>query len=195
MSLDKYKNILEEIKRLPVSKPGTYLHLGCGPEILSGFINIDGFHNDPLVITHDFSNGLPFSPNSIDGIYSSHSLEHLPHRRAIFAIGSWLDVLKPGGRIYLAVPDLESIVQKIIDPNIPESEKDWHYYCLFGYQASSKIHWNDKNLDHPIDYGQFHTTGFTVKRLEYLFAKWQINELFKYDGWGTPSIYLEASKI
>jgi SAM-dependent methyltransferase len=196
--LNKYINILEnKIKQLPNSQSGLHLHLGCGPKFLAGFVNMDAYHEDSNVIKHDYSKGLPFASNSVDSIYSSHSLEHLPHRRAVFAIQNWYSVLKVGGKVYLAVPDLEVIMSKILDPSVKESDKDWFYYCLFGYQTSSEVHWNNKNLDLPIDPGQFHTTGFTMKRLEYLFAlnKFKIEEMFAYDGWGTPSIYLETIKM
>jgi SAM-dependent methyltransferase len=46
---------------------------------------------------------LPFRPESLDYIASSHLLEHLPN--PIAALDNWYRALKPGGLIYLVVPD------------------------------------------------------------------------------------------
>ncbi len=198
MSLDKMLKHLEEIKALPKTRPGTYLHMGCGPQILEGFINIDGYYEHPQVMKGDIGEKLPFEPNSVQGIYSSHSLEHLPIRKAYKALHFWVEMLAPGGKLYLAVPDLNEICRIMIDPNVPEDLKwDWYIYTLFGYQRNSAISTADKSLDHELDHGQFHTTGFTIPLLKRILEgqhRMKINDAFVYDGWGTPSIFLIAEK-
>lgn len=195
MSLEKYVDILEnKIKKLP-ENGGKHIHIGCGAAIYHGFSNIDAYFEHPDVIKSDFSSGLMFDDSSLDSIYSSHSLEHIPHRKVPFVIDEGFRALKSGGKFYLAVPDLEVICYRILDPNTPEEYMEWFYYCLFGYQINSNYPSNIANSHLlPVDHGQFHTTGFTEKRLRKLFANWQITEMFKYDGWGTPSIYLEATR-
>lgn len=193
MSLEKYVDILEnKIKKLPESG-GKHIQLGCGKSIYPGFINIDAYFEHPDVLKSDFSEGLAFADSSLDSIFSSHSLEHIPHRKIPFVIDEGFRALKSGGKFYLAVPDLDVICYRILDPNIPEDSLEWYYYCLFGYQINSNHPYDvDKSHLLPVDYGQFHTSGFTEKRLKKLFTNWQITEMFKYDGWRTPSIYMEA---
>lgn len=196
--LDQMLDRLEYIKKLPSLRPGVYLHLGCGPHILGGYLNIDGYHDaSEPVLTMDIGNPLPFAKNSVKAIYSSHSLEHLPIRTALKALSNWVDVLEPGGQLFLAVPDLEEICMKFIDVNTPEDQKwGWHIYTMFGYQINSSIPPSDKSLDYPVDHGQFHQTGFTANRLKHLMFErgMAVKELFKYDGWGTPSLFMNAEK-
>lgn len=53
-----------------------HLHLGCGPKYLPGFVNIDAnpFHKIDMWL--DVRNGLPFSSDQIESVYSTHTFEH-----------------------------------------------------------------------------------------------------------------------
>lgn len=171
-----------------------YLHLGCGPEIKEGFVNVDKYFKDPRVVNYDFFK-LPYEDASVDLIYCSHSLEHLPIRHAKMALSEWGRVLKTKGKLYLAIPDLQIIIHKLLDENISEQMYDWLLYTLFGYQTHTEN--NDPSiLDYEIDPGQFHVTGFTKKMIiRYLERNnIKITKIFNYDGWGTPSIWIEAEK-
>ncbi len=57
------------------------LNLGCGKNILAGWVNIDCTKLDGVDIIADFDKcatiPLPFEDNSIDGFYASHLIEHL----------------------------------------------------------------------------------------------------------------------
>jgi predicted SAM-dependent methyltransferase len=96
----------------PINSDGQVrLHLGCGPVDQKGFINIDaiGFsHVHHLSPVHP----LPmFRDESVDLIYVSHCLEHLDIEEVSRALKEWARVLKPGGMLRIAVPDLESILR------------------------------------------------------------------------------------
>ncbi len=58
----------------------------------------------------DADDGLPFKDGSVDGCYASHLLEHLPRETARRLLLECLRVLRSGGVLRLAVPDLEVIV-------------------------------------------------------------------------------------
>jgi len=189
--LNTYIQKLESIKKLPKSG-GLYLHLGCGPHILDNWINIDKYYEDPRVIKEDIYN---LDCKEVDGIYSSHSLEHLPIRHARLALKNWYKILKKGGVLYLAIPDLEETMRKILDSTITFTHRYfWYMHCLFGYQTDSSN--TSPSLDSEIDLGQFHTCGFTEELIRFYLNEdgFKVRELFKYDGWSTPSIYLEAEK-
>jgi predicted SAM-dependent methyltransferase len=60
----------------------------------------------------DATKGLPISDGSVDVLYSSHMLEHLDPGEASLFLKEARRVLRPGGTIRLAVPDLRQQVQE-----------------------------------------------------------------------------------
>jgi hypothetical protein len=196
-NLVKMLERLEYIKQLPKQQTESVcLHVGCGKNILDGFINIDKYYDDSRVINCDMYK-LPQSPNSISAIYSSHALEHLPIRRAKMCIENWYSILKQKGVLYLAIPDLEEIMHIFLDPNVPDNAKEyWYMYTLFGYQADCSDLENAYRNDIPVDPGQFHTCGFSKKSISKLLTDngFVIQDIYNYDGYATPSIWVEAKK-
>ena len=191
---NKYVQIIENIKLLPKVFGGKFLHLGCGKNIYDGWINVDKYYNDGRVRREDIFS-LSDDENSVEALYSSHSLEHLPIRHAQLALANWHKVLRVGGKLYLAIPDLELTMHCILNKGIRfEDRYNWFMYVLFGYQTSCE----DLNptINASIDQGQFHTCGFTEESIRHYLsvAGFKINELFHYDGFNTPSIYVEAEK-
>jgi hypothetical protein len=57
----------------------------------------------------DVTKGLPVAPNSCDGVYASHVLEHLCLADFRVALANTLSYLKPGGIFRLVVPDMERL--------------------------------------------------------------------------------------
>lgn len=55
----------------------------------------------------DVIRGLPVGKASVDAVYASHVLEHLSRSDFGKALGHVHDILRPGGRFRLIVPDLE----------------------------------------------------------------------------------------
>lgn len=74
------------------------------------------------ILIHDLTKPLPFKNNSVDCIYSSHTLEHLYFDDAKKLLNECFRVLKPGGLIRVVVPDLkayanEYLSEKKLEPN------------------------------------------------------------------------------
>ncbi|ETR67103.1 MAG: hypothetical protein OMM_11950, partial [Candidatus Magnetoglobus multicellularis str. Araruama] len=90
------------------------LNLGCGRCYHSDWINIDIQSSGPDVIAHNLFHGIPYTDNSVDVVYHSHLLEHMPKQFGPVFIRECFRVLKNGGIIRIAVPDLEQIVQEYI---------------------------------------------------------------------------------
>lgn len=86
---------------------GSYVNLGCGPNINKDFVNIDASWLPGLDICCDVSRGLPISDGFIDGIYSEHCLEHLTLSEARALLSECRRILAPKSMIRIAVPDLE----------------------------------------------------------------------------------------
>ena len=62
----------------------------------------------------DILNGLSLELNSCDGIYCSHTLEHLSYYDCQIAIKNTFNLLKPGGIFRCVVPDLEASARKYV---------------------------------------------------------------------------------
>ncbi len=85
------------------------VHLGCGPNLLPGWINTD-LHPHSGAIFLDVRRGFPFEPDSVDFIFNEHMIEHLSFEDGHRMLESCFRVLKPGGRIRTSTPDLNFLV-------------------------------------------------------------------------------------
>jgi len=87
------------------------VHLGCWHRNIPGFVNVDLC--DMAHIHHKAGiDRLPmFADNSVDLIYSSHSLEYFDRVEVSAVLAEWRRVLKPGGILRVAVPDFESLIR------------------------------------------------------------------------------------
>jgi SAM-dependent methyltransferase len=91
-----------------------WINLGCGPRPLEGFVNVDLLEAPGVDVVADVSGRLPFDDGSVDLLYASHVLEHLPTARVSEVLREWRRVLRDGGRILIAVPDLERIAHLLV---------------------------------------------------------------------------------
>lgn len=91
-----------------------YVNLGCGSRHHSAWLNYD-IVGGPGVIAHDLRQGIPLPDNSCDAVYHSHVLEHLRPVEAAGLLRECFRVLKPGGILRVAVPDLERICRAYLD--------------------------------------------------------------------------------
>jgi SAM-dependent methyltransferase len=80
------------------------INLGSGDPLLHGWVNLDGARGDEIF-------PLPYPDASADEIRASHVLEHFSHRMIGAVLADWTRVLRPGGMLRVAVPDLELIAQ------------------------------------------------------------------------------------
>jgi len=80
------------------------LHLGCGPNIRPGWVNVD--LNAKADLRIDLRKSLPFVDDSCVITHSEHFLEHLDFPDGICEfLRECFRVTKPGGRISIGVPD------------------------------------------------------------------------------------------
>lgn len=79
------------------------LNLGAGDVPIDGYVNIDrkmGQEAYPL----------DYEDNSVDEIRASHILEHFGMNEISKVLKNWVDKLKPGGLLKIAVPDFNKII-------------------------------------------------------------------------------------
>jgi SAM-dependent methyltransferase len=90
------------------------LHVGCACEPLpkqmahcrETRLDLDPAWNPDILA--DMSE-LPAGIGPFDAVFSCHSLEHLPFHKIQPCLKGWLNVLRPGGVVFLIVPDLTGI--------------------------------------------------------------------------------------
>jgi predicted SAM-dependent methyltransferase len=111
--------ILGAIKRAVLdqkSDPTLKLHLGCGPVILEGWVNIDAAPQQDKVVAMRLPDGLrQFEDCSARFIYASHVVEHLDYRtEAPALVKECHRVLASGGVWRIIVPGIEGIIRAYV---------------------------------------------------------------------------------
>lgn len=86
---------------------GAYINLGCGPNLLKSFVNIDYEWLPGLDICCDITKGIPAEDGIARGIYSEHCLEHLTLDQCRFVLLECHRVLAPKATLRIVVPDLQ----------------------------------------------------------------------------------------
>lgn len=133
--LVRHKVVSDYLASHPVRK----LQIGCGGNILSGWLNSDlnpvrsmgvyianhqedhasegnGAHEQatphPLrdIIFLDATRQLPFADDIFDYVFSEHMIEHIGYSDAMGLLKEIFRVLKPGGKLRLSTPDLRFLI-------------------------------------------------------------------------------------
>lgn len=86
------------------------LHLGCGDKILPNFTNIDIRPMEGVDLVEDISTLKKIEDNSVELIYACHVLEHFGRNEYINVLTRWFNLLEDGGKLRLAIPDFEEVV-------------------------------------------------------------------------------------
>jgi predicted SAM-dependent methyltransferase len=86
------------------------LHLGCGGNILSGWLNTDLEPGSSDVARVDLTERLPFEDACFNYIFSEHVIEHLSYSQGLGMLSECHRVLRSGGRIRISTPDLAFLV-------------------------------------------------------------------------------------
>lgn len=135
------------------------LNLGCGEKILAGFVNIDCRKLPRVDVVLDLEKeNLPYEDGSVDEVSLEDFLEHLSEARQRPFLVEVHRVLKPGGKVFIKLPDLERIAKRycgLTHGTSPQHEGDAEIMAatLYGGQ----------NYDH-----NFHKWGYdwhSLKRI------------------------------
>ena len=107
----------EKVNELTNSGQDVKLHLGCGPFLFDGYINVDGdYIQNSNVINYDISvTPYPLPDNSVDEILSVHVVEHIERWLIEDMLTEWLRILKPGGIVAIEWPDLLKACKMIVN--------------------------------------------------------------------------------
>ncbi len=141
------------------------IHLGCGPQILPGWINVD-LYVDGDVLTSVLPHGLQrFPSNSTKFIYASHVVEHIgyPGEATMFA-EECHRILVPGGVVRVIVPG----IQKIIEAYVRDDA------AFFEIQSTLHPAWCKTKLEHlmyALQQDGHHKYGYDFETMSLLFEK------------------------
>jgi predicted SAM-dependent methyltransferase len=83
----------------------TKLHIGSGPQILQGWVNVDNQPYPGVDKVLDVTAGLPF--RDVEYIFAEHFIEHIAHDDAAKLLRECRRVLRDDGVLRLSTPDLD----------------------------------------------------------------------------------------
>lgn len=86
------------------SSRGCKLHVGCGTELLPGWVNID-LREREGVVALDIRAGLPFE--NVEVIFAEHFIEHLTLDEGLAFLSECRKVLRPEGILRISTPNLD----------------------------------------------------------------------------------------
>lgn len=130
------------------------LNLGGGSDKIENFLSLDADYKTGCDIVTRVGD-LKYSDNSVMYIYNSHTLEHV-HRKFLWdTLAEWHRVLKPGGKLYVCVPNVEKLFN-IYLANIKDYKKNKSTADL----ACAIIYGGQK------DKWDFHYNGFSFVTLQ-----------------------------
>jgi len=78
-----------------------------------------------------------FGDGTFEEVYASHVLEHFEYRFDLLpTLKEWRRVLKEGGRLYVSVPDLDTLCGMFVDESLTPHEKFEVMRMIFGGHMS-----------------------------------------------------------
>jgi predicted SAM-dependent methyltransferase len=101
-------------------------------------------------------------------VYASHVFEHVLQREVLATLKGIHRVLRPKGKLYISVPDLDVLCQLFLDPNSTKEIRFHAMRMMFGGQIDNfDIHYMGWNQEFMFDH--LSMAGFSMaKRVESL---------------------------
>lgn len=86
------------------------LQIGAQYNVLKGWLNTDLYPRSSEVVFLDAAKPFPFESGTFDYIFCEHLIEHLTYNEGMFMLRECHRVLKPGGKIRIVTPSLETLI-------------------------------------------------------------------------------------
>lgn len=115
------------IRRYMSSHAVRKLQIGAGFTKLDGWLSTDLEPRDKTSAFLDATKPFPFEDRTFDYVYSEHMIEHIPWKDGLFMLRECLRVLKPGGGLRVATPDLEVLMALYKDTSRPHADEYIHW--------------------------------------------------------------------
>lgn len=139
-----------------------YLNIGCGYDAPAGWLNVDASptariqklpivgpvlsrwsgnsRTFPEAVRYGDLRKPSFLPrDSVEAVFASHVLEHLALGDMRLALRNIFQMLRPGGRLRLIVPDLQERARRYLEQaGNPSASHDFMRSCYLGSEARSR---------------------------------------------------------
>jgi predicted SAM-dependent methyltransferase len=114
------------------------VHLGCGPDLRPGWLNIDyrpgatlGYDAATGFLNYDLRQGLPeIATGSVDVFFSSHFFEHVNPQEALNLMVECRRAVRDDGMVRFQMPDFKQTFRAYVDDDQAFLDKALNYYNL-----------------------------------------------------------------
>jgi glycosyltransferase involved in cell wall biosynthesis len=130
------------------------LNVGSGGINYPGYLSVD-LYDDRADIIMDITK-LDFNYNAVSEILASHVFEHLNPYHVMDILKNWYDVLKPGGKLVMEMPNIEELCKKFVTAT--KAERYGVLNAIYG-----SVNTTDKGL--PSDITSSHLFGWWPESL------------------------------
>lgn len=157
------------LKTHPVRK----LQIGAHICVMPGWLNTDLYPLSISAVALDATKTFPLPDASFDYVFSEHQMEHIAYSEALGMLKECRRILRPGGKIRLAVPSLDRLVELVRPARTDLQDRYIRYSTNFWWPSvqnpgpcfafnSSFMNWGHKFLyDETTLRNTLETTGFT----------------------------------
>jgi len=91
------------------------IELGSGPHGKPGFFHVDAVAVGNVDRQADIRNLDWLTNDSVDELYSAHTVEHISYTEIAEVLKEWNRVLRPGAKIALKMPDLDFLCRAYVE--------------------------------------------------------------------------------
>ena len=152
------------------------LNLGSATQKIPGFSNVDHRPGKGVDIVDDAFELKTVKSNSAEEIIASHLLEHACFDRTEAVLRRWRDVLVPGGKLWVAVPNFELVMKNHFN-NYKKGKTTWEYFNsrIFGNAKVARRMYGEgflSDMDGIYKYEMaFHRAVFDSEMLESMMVR------------------------
>lgn len=164
------------------------LHIGAGPNLLDGWLNTT---LQPIKTGSIHLNAIqpyPLPNSSFDYVFSEHMIEHVTFQDAQIMLSECFRILKSGGRIRIATPDLERMLAVYTDT--PTAEQDTYIRWTVDNFLTDTDGYNPSFVINKIFHGWGHVFIYDEKTLKYALESVGFQDVVRFNSGASDDVHL-----